>query len=442
VSAIASSRPDGKSLHEPKPVSGGVPNLILGVKVTDSRPFSASGLERRTDCPAIDERFTRPPISAARVSALDGARGLAIIGVLLVHSVSQLTHPLFTYFTSAGLARITEFGAFGVDLFFVLSGYLITGILLDTRHSAHYFRNFYARRFLRLFPVYYGYLLIAATVFPLTHRQLGISMPDYQDNWWWYVGYLSNWKTGNGALDPFLGHFWSLALEEQFYLTWPALIYFVPRRFLPWACIALALFSIALRFVWSAQGVYWNSIYRITITRLDTLVLGALVALAVRSVVWRQIVSRFAFPTLCGGMAAFVGIALYAGTSSWQAAPVQTCGAVAGAIAFAALVAHAALAKTGFLIRSILQTRILRVFGKYSYGIYVYHIAVFNHAGWAGAFIQKRIVQVWSIPAEVLSVPISILSVVISNAIVFLIAVISWRCFESRILRYKEVFRD
>src|SRR5690349_12365341 len=174
-------------------------------------------------------QFAGPAISEKRLPALDGLRGLAVLGVLIVHAKILLnTAPPF----ENALRTLSEFGAYGVDLFFVLSGFLITGILLDTRDSANYFRTFYARRFLRLFPIYYGYLLVIALVLPALHHAVRTSMEDYGGSWGWYLAYLSNWKAGHGASDPFLGHFWSLAVEEQFYLLWPAMIFLVPRRML------------------------------------------------------------------------------------------------------------------------------------------------------------------------------------------------------------------
>jgi peptidoglycan/LPS O-acetylase OafA/YrhL len=164
----------------------------------------------------------RPSQSEKHLPALDGIRGLAVLGVLIVHADVLLNT---TRQVEHVLVVLSEFGAYGVDLFFVLSGFLITGILLETKESPKYFSSFYARRFLRLFPVYYGYLLVVALIFPALHHAIRTSMTDYGGGWGWYLAYCSNWKPGHGASDPCLGHFWSLAVEEQFYLLWPAMIF-------------------------------------------------------------------------------------------------------------------------------------------------------------------------------------------------------------------------
>ncbi len=167
-----------------------------------------------------------------------------------------------------------DLGVFGVDLFFVLSGFLITGILLDAEGSPAYFRTFYSRRIFRLLPLYYIYLIFLAFFLPAIHHLTRSSMTDYAGSWWWYIAYFCNWKPDHAASDPYLGHFWSLAVEEQFYMIWPLIVAFTPRRYLARICVALIAFSLGLRCIWSLQRVDWNTIYRLTITRFDPLNAG------------------------------------------------------------------------------------------------------------------------------------------------------------------------
>ena len=155
----------------------------------------------------------------SHIAALDGVRGLAIILVLIVHLTnSSYSHTRSTLLNAA--IAFCSFGWIGVDLFFVLSGFLITGILYDTVDSPSFFLNFYARRFLRIFPLYYGSL--AALL--ILSGTLGI---DWQGSEYILLGYLQNVPPLNLHLTPtvhrYTAHFWSLAVEEQFYLLWPCI---------------------------------------------------------------------------------------------------------------------------------------------------------------------------------------------------------------------------
>ena len=240
------------------------------------------------------EATPAPQAGRAHIQALDGVRGLAILSVFLYHAWPDLSHE---WRGGATLNMLASAGPFGVDLFFVLSGFLITGILLDAREGRRYFRNFYARRALRLFPVYYLYLLVVAFALPIFHRAIHTSMPDYSGPWWWYVLYFCNWKPNWGWGDPWLGHIWSLAVEEQFYLVWPTVVLLAGRKRLWPICLAIIAGATTLRFEWAFDGVPWNQIYRLTITRADTMAWGALGALALRSPAWRTRAARLAPPS-------------------------------------------------------------------------------------------------------------------------------------------------
>jgi peptidoglycan/LPS O-acetylase OafA/YrhL len=151
-----------------------------------------------------------------------------ILAVLLVHSVPPLAD------RGDGVTAINSFfffhlGVFGVDLFFVLSGFLIICILLGLKPRPGFFGSFYIRLFLRLFPVYYGFLVVLATLIPFQHRIAGTQPGDYRGNWLWYIFNFSNYKPVY-ADDPYLDQFWSLAVENQFYLTWPLPVFLLSKR--------------------------------------------------------------------------------------------------------------------------------------------------------------------------------------------------------------------
>ncbi|MEO8455620.1 MAG: acyltransferase [Sphingomicrobium sp.] len=189
-----------------------------------------------------------------RQPALDGVRAIAVIGVLAAH------------------ANIFKLGGLGVDLFFGLSGYLITGILLDAKavhpSARAYFVPFYMRRALRILPLAWAVALIAALI---------------EGQWsglLWYIGYLVNWLPQRPPPDV-LGHYWSLAVEEQFYLVWPAVVLFAPSRRLPAITVGVILFDIACRLFVSLfppafATQQWLSVA--TFARADTLAVGALLA--------------------------------------------------------------------------------------------------------------------------------------------------------------------
>src|SRR5262245_4715813 len=147
-------------------------------------------------------------------------------------------------------------GWVGVDLFFVLSGFLITGILFDAKEKERYFRNFYVRRALRIFPLYYAVLALTLLVVPWLTPNLA---PDFQpatsaQAWLWlYAANVLQAYEGSWCLGP-LNHFWSLAIEEHFYLAWPAVIYLASRRMAMRLCGGLFAASILARAFWLAAG--------------------------------------------------------------------------------------------------------------------------------------------------------------------------------------------
>ena len=172
-----------------------------------------------------------------------------------------------------------EFGAAGVDLFFVLSGFLITYGLIETKQSASYYKDFYIKRFARLFPLYYGYLALLAIVIPALHAVLRTSIEDYHGPWYWFLLYISNWRYW--VKPPFLGHIWSLAVEEQFYVVWPLVVAVVSTISLARLCSVLICGVFVARVGLAAAGVNGEFLYYNTLTSIDCLMAGALVAAAV-----------------------------------------------------------------------------------------------------------------------------------------------------------------
>src|SRR5262245_46750847 len=206
------------------------------------------------------------------VPALDAIRGLAIVVVTLYRfgggsdgPARAIEHPW-----------LIELGQRGVDLFFVLSGFLITGILFDAKGKEHYFRNFYIRRALRIFPLYYVTIAVALLVVPLLSAAYASAFQpaiNAQGWLWLYGANVLQAFEGQWCLGP-LNHFWSLAIEEHFYLAWPAVIFLSSRRTAMRICAGLFGFLVLSRAIWLAVG--WNDVAGGVLVkmRLDVLVLG------------------------------------------------------------------------------------------------------------------------------------------------------------------------
>src|SRR6516162_4399451 len=157
---------------------------------------------------------------------------------LVFHFVAQM---LPTNWVERTIVGVTKYGLFGVDLFFVLSGFLITGILYDARNEPHYFRNFYMRRLLRIFPLYYGVLALVFFVAPLIPLLRGATLNYLVERQAWAWLYAVNIHVamhGDWSLS-YINHFWSLAVEEHFYFFWPLVVFLLAHR--PRALIAASL---------------------------------------------------------------------------------------------------------------------------------------------------------------------------------------------------------
>jgi peptidoglycan/LPS O-acetylase OafA/YrhL len=328
---------------------------------------------------------------------LDGLRGIAILLVVLYHTCR---YPLATTPGEQAFITVVSMGWMGVDLFFVLSGFLITSILVRQRESPSYFRTFYARRVIRIFPLYYAALVLFLYVLPpLTGNPEGFWTEGSDRETLWYWLFLSNFQnafTGNWQ-HHFLEVTWSLAIEEQFYLFWPLLVWTTSRAGLVKSCVAIMVGSLALRL-----AVLWigapndQFLYTFTPCRLDELAAGALVAVLAADPARLAMLSRIARPLFGASLAVFVGIvvverlrigeilaaapaaspklaaSLYVG---WTTSPfIQGPGFTLLALAGAALVVRAMAAEPASLLARFLESRALRIFGKYSFALYLLHV--------------------------------------------------------------------
>lgn len=302
------------------------------------------------------------------IQALDGVRGLAITLVLLFHLLSSNNEPTHSWLIDMAL-KLRNAGWVGVDLFFVLSGFLITGILFDSLGDKKYFRNFYARRTLRIFPLYYAVLAVLFLLFlPAweSGRKLYLLLAYLQNTpLWWHA------PTAK-AIDDVTNHLWSLAAEEQFYLVWPVLVVLVrDRRKLIWIALSLALMAPIIRTVLLAHGATFEATYKMTICRCDSLLAGAWLALAIRGS-RRQTILRMAGPFFCLSVFLCLVIAWRSGLFFWgNNLAINRYGYSLLAVAGTSLIALTL--RPGSWTAAVMNISPLRWMGRYSYGIYIFH---------------------------------------------------------------------
>jgi peptidoglycan/LPS O-acetylase OafA/YrhL len=314
--------------------------------------------------------------SPDRLPSLDGLRGLAILLVMFGHFAVYDGMPVTTVWADRAVKSLGSAGWVGVDLFFVLSGYLITGILYDSRQGRHYFRSFYARRVLRIFPVYYGALLVFLVILPNlvpSSRALALLRADS----FWYWTYLINVRIAFEGFPAFpaLGHFWSLAVEEQFYLIWPLVVLLFSRTQLARICGigVAAAFALRVAFVLGGHG---EAAYVLTPARMDALAIGAWIALTARGPVGMTGLSKIARPAavLCGSLV--VALWIWRGAfAPWDVA-VKTVGHTLLSVLFGATLVLAVTSRPETRLARAFGSSVLQFFGRYSYALYVVHVPV------------------------------------------------------------------
>jgi peptidoglycan/LPS O-acetylase OafA/YrhL len=319
--------------------------------------------------------MTRRPNLRGHLPVLDGVRGLAVLMVLLLHFVGNMEPATWA---ERAIVLVTGYGAYGVELFFVLSGFLITGILYDARTKPHYFRNFYMRRLLRIFPLYYGVLALLFWVAPLLPPLKGPTLDFLVDRQAWAWLYAVNFyiaKHGEWSLS-YLDHFWSLSIEEHFYFVWPLVVFLLARRprVLIAASLAASLGAMLARFVGSAMGLSWWTMYVFTPFRLDGLALGAFLAVTARQPGGLDRLVR-ALPrvvAVVGGLLAitFVWTRLVTREGLTLVLPVRASLIL---MLLACLLVWALIAPERSFTSRFFRGRSITFLGTYSYGVYVYH---------------------------------------------------------------------
>jgi peptidoglycan/LPS O-acetylase OafA/YrhL len=342
------------------------------------------GLNPHRRLPSLD-RFSAPALRA-HIPELDGLRTIAALLVIMRHWVDL---PLDGSVAQRVLVAVSRVGWCGVDLFFVLSGFLITGILFDAKGRQHYFRNFWGRRILRIFPLYYLLLAVVLLVVPLF---------PYFEQWkyfrgmgpgreWMFWTFLSNYGYGFGLLRyQFLVVSWSLCVEEHFYLLWPLFVYRYGARTLIRICGGLLALSFGGRFVvlQIGGGDPWLVNFA-TMTHLDGIALGIMIALLLREGgtagaegLWRRVRWMLA-PATAAALLSLVLDNRLSFTAERFLGPsplVITFGILVFSGLFALLLIGAVGASPGSAGRALLRWRPLAGLGKLTYAMYLLHLPV------------------------------------------------------------------
>jgi len=358
---------------------------------------------------------------------LDGVRGFAALFVCFAHFMQVDEQAMYeNKILGSFIFKISELGLSGVHLFFVLSGFLITKILLDNRKSEKYFISFYGRRMLRIFPLYYFTLIVSLLIFPL-FVEVDAPGKEILDNQVWLWTYLMNavesvWDIS--SVLPMFGHYWSLCVEEHFYLFWPFLIYFIPNKYLKKTflfVIGLSLFSLFGSYLIS------NSIWIFTWTTIryiGALAIGGIISLYFSEQKLTKLVR----------------------VSNWG---IYVFGILSIGILF--LPRYMNLADMGFwctvffyaflvvkcinnekTVSKVFQNKSLIFLGKISYGLYVYH-------GLLRPFFKTLLKEpIFNLFGN--AIISSIIYFIVCTAITTGIAYISWILMEQPILRLKKKF--
>ena len=348
----------------------------------------------------------RPSWLPTYIPELQGLRGIAVLSVVLYHC-----HPRFT---GTWFYPVSLWGWTGVNLFFVLSGFLITSILLESRNKPHYFRNFYGRRALRIWPVYVLVLVVCYLNAPwFIGPTVWVAIRTAP--WWAYLLFLQN--LFHLTLPPAIGPTWSLAIEEQYYFLWAPVVRVLRA---PWLLVCiLGSFLIAAPLFRMSHFSWITPTH--TLTHIDGIAMGSLLALGlytlpIRRRVWLAI-GLIAMPVGLISAATIAG-----GTAFLDTAHTTLFG---GAVL-------SSIASTGARnpVNAILSRGPLAYYGRISYGLYMTHIMVFVYFGWFDARMDSH------------GMPGSMAVVVFRLVATTLIATALWYGFESRILRLKRFFEN
>jgi peptidoglycan/LPS O-acetylase OafA/YrhL len=399
----------------------------------------------------ITAECIHPSPGSGHMLVLDGFRGIAILLVLMHHFGGSVLPDSHSTLAAKLLAKIYAAGWIGVEMFFVLSGFLITTILLRAKANNGSLTSFFGRRVLRIFPLYYLFLVLFLAVFPAVFPEqtaVGEQVIADQAYYWSYLNnfymifILQHWAPYN------CGHLWSLAVEEQFYIFWPFCVYFLGSRKLacltifiicasPFARFGTMVFSDSLSLSFAGATSTTSALfanYLLTPLRMDGLAAGSLIALAARrSYSLKAVLPLLRVAVVMAFCVLSVLLIMLRGNFSWLNHSVQLVGFTLLSALFGSLIVFCLTCDQNNVVRRSLESPVLRFFGKYSYSMYIFHmplIVILDRYGLSE--IMARICpnpylrSIWYV---------AMMTIVTSG-----IALITWHLLEKRFLSLKSFF--
>lgn len=342
------------------------------------------------------------------IAALDGLRAFAIIAVILLHCCAY-------YLTENSiLAAAASTLWIGVDLFFALSGFLITGILLDGLQKPYFFRRFYWRRGLRIWPLYYTFIILVWAVHRSVFAGLGFAP---------FALYYRNFLGPDWTSDKYIGQFWSLCVEEQFYLIWPIIIHFLPKRFRMSLIVFLMVFALGLRIYLSWIGMDIYRIFRLPFCHMDGLLAGAAVAVLTRQGMKDSNIKKICATAVSVGASGMILVWLFPQRLNLMVLPL--------AISFISLLFGGAVGlctrNAGTMTSAILGSPFLRAISTRSYAMYVFHLVPLYVSF---SFLK----HMNAVPVKLFPVLLLIIGI---GVVTYGLAWLSWKYLEEPFLRLK-----
>ncbi len=361
---------------------------------------------------------------------LDGLRGFAVLIVMFYHFMHVPMNSVNSFDRS--FENFFLCGWIGVDLFFVLSGFLITRILIHTKYDRNYFKSFYYKRTLRIFPLYYLYLILCFfVIIPFTYPNATAFEQEKirvaQDAQAWFFFYVSNIKQAmlGFFLGSGLGHLWTLAIEEQFYIFWPMVVKVFSLKNLKRIGIIILFACLGLRIVLYIMGQTPVTLYSFTLTRIDSLVMGGFIAFLYTEgrITDFKLVNRL----LILFTALTVTMLFFFGPRATGHPVVYTVGFTMIALMFTSLLTSLLQEKPTFM-KKIFSHGSLVFLGKYSYAIYIFH-----------PLVRQVVLKVVGDPViyHGTQIPWEIMFTIICSVVSVLVALVSWNLFEKWFLRLK-----
>ena len=373
---------------------------------------------------------TRPQ---EHIAWLDGVRGIAIALVMVFHFELLARRDGAIAWDAVG-RRFTNFGWAGVDLFFILSGFLITGILADARNSSNRFRNFYARRALRIAPLYVAFLAGLFIVLPALHAPSNDQYQQLRHGQAWFWLYLTNvWILLRNGVDASLfgtGHLWSLSVEEQFYLVWPAVVFFCTRRTALAVCGIAMIDAPILRLAMHATDVGNYAIYTFTPARMDALAAGAAIALLLRTERGPRLLAAAARPVALLSAVYLVALIGWLGTADNLTSGMELAGLTPVLLLWAGVLVDG-LTRERSPVRRACNAPALRWLGRRSYAMYIFH--------WPIAVLIATHFGVRTLVPGSPSVS-ELAFFALAGSATALASIASWHLLEHRFLRLKRFF--